>query len=240
MRRLLVPGLYSGTIPKRYAKLRAAENDARLSGRWRGVHKHLRALQDMELYVNRFVQREFAWFLSAGSFANGSPIQVGRVQLTTNRIAVEVNLGEPTPTPLSIQFDAREGKLLAGMTNSEAVDRLSPRQRDALAVAILGLYKAAGIDLVRQEIETQLPRTVFAYDVDEQGLVVSLEESPETEIHYPLDADRGGWRPRRPAEPRRRRCPSLDRSRLLFGEIRVPWERWVEAWETFEEPRDRE
>jgi hypothetical protein len=237
VRRLLVPGLYSGTIPKRYAKLRAAENDARLSGRWTGVHKHLRAIQGLELYVSRFVQREFAWFLGAGGFANGSSIQVKKVQLLTNRIAVEVSLGDTAPTPLSIQFDARKGRLLAGMTNSEAVDRLSPRQREALAVAILGLYKAAGIDLVRQEIEAQLPRTIFAYDVDEQGLVVSLEESPETEIHYPLDVDRemtpsvtGGTAP--PT------MPVLDRSRLLFGEIRVPWERWVEVWETLQSPKE--
>jgi hypothetical protein len=237
VRRLLVPGLYSGTIPKRYAKLRAAENDARLSGRWTGVHKHLRVLQGLELYVGRFVQREFAWFLGAGGFADGSSIQVKKVQLLTNRIAVEVSLGDTAPTPLSIQFDARKGRLLAGMTNSEAVDRLSPRQREALAVAILGLYKAAGIDLVRQEIETQLPRTIFAYDVDEQGLVVSLEESPETEIHYPLDEDRemtpsvtGGTAPTT--------MPVLDRSRLLFGEIRVPWERWVEVWETLQSPKD--
>ncbi|MHB8898580.1 MAG: hypothetical protein ACYC6Y_07520 [Thermoguttaceae bacterium] len=237
VRRLLLPGLHSGTIPKRYAKLRGAEEEARVSGDWAGVHKHLRVLEELELCVSRLVQREFLWFLAEGGFGDGLLAETAQVQLTTNRIAVEVQLGPAGPAPLLIQFDAREGRLLAGATGAETVKRLAPAERDALAVALLGFYKAAGIDLVRQEIEAQLPLTVLAYDVDEHGLVFSQEESPDVEIRYPLEVDRDSlpgvvvipWWGTTGAESSA--LLLLDRSRLLFGRVHVPWERWVEAWE---------
>ena len=40
-----------------------------ISGDWTGVHKHLRAFEELEHSVSRFVEREFVWFLSEGGFA---------------------------------------------------------------------------------------------------------------------------------------------------------------------------
>ncbi len=244
VRRLLLPGLHSGTIPKRYARLRAADKETRDSGNWTGVHKQLRAFEELQLCVSRFVEREFVWFLGEGGFADSSGIQAGAIHLTTNRISVEVNLGETIPAPLAMQIDAREGRLLANITAPEALERLSPVERDTLAVALLGLYKAAGIDLVRREIESQLPRTIFAYDLDDQGLVFSLADSPDVEIHYPLDADRelppGPVLTPWSADLRATltALPLVDRSRLLFGEIRIPWQRWVDAWQALNRSKD--
>ncbi len=244
VRRLLLPGLHSGTIPKRFARLRAAGEKARVSGDWTGVHKQLRVFEELELCVRRFVEREFVWFLVEGGFTSPRAIQVGSIQLTTNRIALEVKFEDTTEAPLVIEIDAREGRLLAKIASAGAIERLSPVERDTLAVALLGLYKAAGIDLVRREIESQLPRTVFAYDVDEQGVVLFLANSPDVEIRYWLDTGRE----RTPAtmltpwsadeRVSLTALPLLDRSRLVFGEIRISWRQWVEAWQALHDSKD--
>ena len=44
MARLLRPGFHSGTLPKRFAKLRRAERKAREKGKWQAVRKHLQAI----------------------------------------------------------------------------------------------------------------------------------------------------------------------------------------------------
>ena len=56
MIRLLKPGIHSGTLPKRYAKLRRAERHARANGNWKGLRKHLQALDRVELSIRRYAE----------------------------------------------------------------------------------------------------------------------------------------------------------------------------------------
>ena len=72
MLRLLRPGFHSGTIPKRFAKLRRAERKAREKGDWKAARKHLEVLHHVQRDVRRFVEREFAaWFAESRSLARG-------------------------------------------------------------------------------------------------------------------------------------------------------------------------
>ena len=60
MGRLLRPGFHSGTLPKRYAKLRRAERHARAGGNWRaGAQAPAGPARASRLSIRRCVEREF-------------------------------------------------------------------------------------------------------------------------------------------------------------------------------------
>ncbi|NUQ62048.1 MAG: hypothetical protein HUU20_06150 [Pirellulales bacterium] len=238
VRRLLVWGLHSGTIPKRYAKLRRAQIDTRSDRRRRQVRKHLHALRGMETDVRRFVERELVWLLNEAECYRDRPVRMGSVQLTPNRIRAELRDSDGAGGILNMTLHTGDRWLLAGVNGAEAIEERSPAQVEALAAAVLGLYKAAGIDLAHQEIELQLPSPTCLYEADERGLVVWPEETLDTEVHYDLDNG--------PAVPRDRdgtalpSWPPLDRSRLLLKENPVAWERWVAVWTALGDGAERD
>jgi hypothetical protein len=109
------------------------------------------------------------------------------------------------------------------------VDRLLPHQRQVLATAILGLYKAAGIDLARQQIESEFPPPVPWCDVSAKGLVVWPDDRREVEVVY--DLHEGPWvAPQAVCGLSPRRLPTVERWRLVFGAVPIAWDRWVEVW----------
>jgi hypothetical protein len=92
MTRLLRPGIHSGTIPKRFAKLRRAERKA-LGGADPGAaRKHREALHHVEIYLRRYIEREFlAWFEEKAIWTEQTA-KVGEVYLTTSEAAIEVEV----------------------------------------------------------------------------------------------------------------------------------------------------
>ena len=61
------------------------------------------------------------------------------------------------------------------------------RVNPVLATAIIGLYKSAGVDLVRQQIEGQFTPPVPWYDVSTAGLVIWPDGEEDVEVLYDLD-----------------------------------------------------
>ena len=132
--------------------------------------------------------------------------------------------------PLRIAIDAESGWLLAGVSSPGWAERLPPHQRQMLTTALLGLYKTAGVDLVRQQIESEFPPPVPQYDVSAEGLVLWPDEKEDVEVLY--DLHEGPWiAPQSVRGLARRRLPTVERQRILFSEVPVAWQRWVEAWE---------
>ena len=98
-----------------------------------------------------------------------------------------------------------------------------------LVTAILGLYKTAGIDLVRQQIESEFPPPVPWYDVSAEGLVLWPDDRRDVEVLY--DLHESPWiAPRAIRGLSRRRLPTVERRRFLFAEVPLDWSRWVEVW----------
>ncbi len=155
--RLLKPGFHSGTLPKRFAKLRRAERRARAGGSWRAVQKHLLAIRRVELSVRRFVEREFLELFAECNGWQAPPVALGSVRLATN--CVRLSLGCPGLADGSLQMtlDVQSGWLLADSAGSAWIDRLTPWQRQTLTNAIVGLYKTAGVELVWQQITGEFP-----------------------------------------------------------------------------------
>ena len=229
MTRLLKPGLHSGALPKRYAKLRHAERQARSKGNWKAVRKHLQALYRIEVAMGRYVQREFLeLFVQSGGWQIAPPV-VGEIRLGANRIQIALECPGVSARPLWIAFDMKAGWLVAGTCGASWADELSPPQWRVLLTALVGLYQTAGVELVRQQIESAFSLPPPAYDFCPQGLVAWPDVSLRAEMLYDL---RDGT----PVTPQvvsglpSRILPTLERERLRFSDLRIGWQQWVDAW----------
>ncbi|MBU4271305.1 MAG: hypothetical protein KKA28_05525 [Planctomycetes bacterium] len=246
MSRLLKPGFHSGTLSKRYAKLRRAERRARAGGSWRAAHRHARAIRHAELSIRRWVQREFLELFAQSKSWPAARIIIDEIRLGTNCVRLTLGSADDAEAPLKLVFEAKSGRLLAGVTASGWIDRLPPDGRRVLAAALIGLYKSAGVEMVRQQIEGEFhvsvplaepvrvplaePVPPLCYDVTAEGLVVWPDDLSDVEVFY--DLREGPWiAPQSVRGLPRRRMPTIERRRIIFDEVPVDWDRWVEAWE---------
>ncbi len=107
--RLLRPGLHSGTIPKRFAKLRRAERKAALAGGDpRTVRKHRELLHHVEISLRRYIEREFiAWFKEGRGWPLPPP-QVEDIHLGHQRDPYRVGAARcQGPAGLGLRTDRR-------------------------------------------------------------------------------------------------------------------------------------
>jgi hypothetical protein len=230
--RLLRPGLHSGTLPKLHAKLRKAERRASRNSRAaEAVRAHKATLHHLASNVRHFFEREFLALLNASTFWRDAPLSLGAVELWSNRIRAEVFCPALGTASVWLMFEERSGRLLAGTTGPGWLPRLSPEQRGALATALAGIYKLAGVDLVRQQVEALLPTSVSSYDVMDEGLWVSHGSDFNAEAVYPLDGEEDQVAARVTAGAFPEPLPPLPVVPLLFDRVEVPWEWWVGAWE---------
>ncbi len=230
--RLLRPGLHSGTLPKLHAKLRRAERRAPRNARAaEAVRVHRATLHHLAINVRHFFEREFLALLNSSTYWRAAPLSLGAVELWSNRIRAEVFCPALGAAPVWLMFEERSGRLLAGATGPGWLPRLSAEQRGALVTALAGLYKLAGVDLVRQQIEASLPPIVSCYDVIDEGLWVSHGSDFDAEAVYPLGAEGDRIEARVTTGTFPEPLPPLPVVPLLFDRVELPWEWWVEAWE---------
>ena len=229
MIRLLRPGFHSGTVPKRYAKLRRAERHARAGGDWGAVRKHLLALHSVELSIRRFVDREFLELLRESKCWQAPTVTLEQIRLSTNCVQLSLGCAEMAGGPLQVAIDSQSGWLVAGTRGPAWIDRLAAQQRQVLVTAILGLYKAAGIELIRQQIEAEFSPPAPWYDVSPAGLTVWPDQQQDVEVLY--DLHETPWVAAQAVRGlSRRRLPTVERWRLVFAAVPIEWSRWVEVW----------
>jgi hypothetical protein len=231
MVRLLRPGFHSGTLPKRFARLRRADRKARESGNWNAVRKHLRVIEHVEKDVRRYVERGLLALLAECPVMESLCLVVGGVELGSNRVRVVLecpSLGEP----LVIGWEIEAGWLLAGINRPEWLERLDASQRRILANGLTGMYKTSRVDLVRQRIRDLLP-AAGVYRMSETSLLVSPTASCDVEVKYPMEGD-GALVPLDP--PAFDSLPVLPRADVLFGCTNIRWEDWCVAWDLSLDP----
>ena len=142
--RFLRPGFHSGTLPKRFARLRRALR----VGREPAILKHREALHHVEESVRQLVEREFAGLLHENLLLRNWSIGPGSIHLATNRIRIEVLARERDSASLWIDLEERSGVLFAGISQTGWLEELNSEQRRALADAVAGLYRISGIERV--------------------------------------------------------------------------------------------
>ena len=146
--RLLRPGFYSGTIPKRFAKLRRAERKALRGGDPGMARKHREALHHVEVDLQRYIEREFtAWFVADGGWADPRP-QVGEIHLATNDASVEVLMPGVVDSPLVMGFQVVNGRLRLDLSGKVGGGHSPVAARRVFRLAVINLLKTGGIEVL--------------------------------------------------------------------------------------------
>ena len=248
--RLLCPGFHSGTIPRLFARRRRA---ARQAARDHQVNKEARFTEKLNHEaesLQHFVERDLIGVLRESRTFRGIKLQVGRVELSTNRVLVTILNSEHPENPIELIFAEQSGWLIAGIARQGWLDDLTDEDRAVFRAALAGLYELGAVDLVREQIDSQLiapplpvdgsvqrtrrPETTsraHPYDISTAGLVVWPHRHYEAEIHYSL-GDEATIVPRPRSLARAAGLSPIPRSAILFNEHPLSRDDWQAYWET--------
>ena len=146
MPRLLRPGFHSGTIPKSFAKLRHAERKA-LGGADPGAaRKQREALHHVEIYLRRYVEREFAaWFVENCGWT-GPPPRVGEVHLATSDAAIELAFPQPVEGPVIMKFRLANGEVQIELSGRLCTEALPSTSREVFRLTLINVLKTANAE----------------------------------------------------------------------------------------------
>lgn len=223
MNGLLVVGFHSGTLPKLFAKLRRA---AKRGGT--KVNEYRAKLHEVEHALETFVERELVGLLRESKRWGAGELVVHAIKVGSNRIRIGIACAEVAPEVAWIHFEQQSGLLVASVATPGFVDVLPDGPRATFETALAGLYKRAGVDVVREQVESLLERGT-PYDIADAGLVVWPGDGYESEVVYDLAATgtlHGEVRGvALPATPR-----TLDANQLLFKRQDIAWTAWVAAF----------
>ena len=234
MAQLLKPGFHSGTVPKLFAKIRRAERKKLQTGHGKALRKQLAHLHSVEEEVRHFVDRDFLALLAQSRSMGGMPLAIGELIPNVKRFLVEVVRPGRGGPGLWLAFEEHSGWLVAGIVDPGWLAELPPGARGTFVSALVGLYKMAGVQLIREPIIDALGPDFPDYDLRQEGLVVWPTKGSPTEILYLLRPVPGA-----PplvtidakGQPALTDPPQLDSHRLLFSNAVVGWKGWVELWE---------
>jgi hypothetical protein len=225
MLRLLRPGFHSGTIPRLFGKLRRAER----RGKRKAARKLRETMHEVAESIRHFVDREFLDVLRESRGWHHAQIGTRSIHLATNRIRVELCHPEEVDNSLWLEFAERSGWLVGRIMRPGWLCEVPSDQREVLELALAGFYKLAGVTVVAEQLYKEMG-LVLAYSLTCQGLAVWSRDEDDAEAFYDLRngamttarVTRGSF-----AAP----LPVLDVRRVLFANVPITWEQWVEAWE---------
>jgi hypothetical protein len=229
--RLMKPGFHSGTLPKLFSRLRRADRKRHGEEHSLARSKYLDQLHHVHVAVGHFVERELLGILNNSPIWDVTGVSVGRVRLASNNIRIELECSEFTDGPLELVFEEQSGWLVANAFRTGWVHRLSNEQRNVLLTAIVGFYRLAGVDLVREQIAASFAPRTIPYDVDEEGLLVWPDGKYVDEAIYNL-RHHLTVRPYPRAVVRTHDLPSLPVEHLIFSRTSLAWTDWSRHWET--------
>ena len=238
VRGLLHRGFHSGTLPRLYARLRAAEREAARTDNWRDVRAYRQSLGEVEEAVRRFVARELVAVLNPATGSpgwGGPPLAVGEVHLGTNRVRVELVAGG-TKEPAVLEWEDRSEWLVGGWAETGFLADLPPGPATEFENALAYLHRRAGADIVREQVLAALPNGA-EFDVGPSGLLVwygPRESVPP--VLYNLSDPADELRPLTPTGRRPAPGPAVEARRLVFGRLDLTWAEWVSVWAAPTEP----
>ncbi|HXD87292.1 MAG TPA: hypothetical protein VN641_12425 [Urbifossiella sp.] len=233
---LLQWGFHSGTVPKLFARLRAAERQAAQTDNWRDARTYRAALRGVEEAVQRFVARDFTEVLnSPESTWDGPRLKVGAVVLGTNRIRVELvpmsrDAAINAQVPAWLEWESRSSWLVARWAEPGFLASLSPEQARVFENALAYLYKRAGVEVVREQMRAELPRDAEDFEIGADGLLVWYGSRESAPLLYDLGDPVEELRPRIPGQRQPTQGPTLAADRVIFDRIRLTWPQWMEVW----------
>jgi hypothetical protein len=208
MLQLLKPGFHSGTLPKLFAQLRRAERAAHEAGAWRAPRAVRQRLCAVEEAVRRFVERDVLALLQLSPEWHKKPLSVGEVCLASNQVRIELRHAEYPSPPLRLAIAEHAGMLTARVEEPGWLARLTPAEATTLDQAVAGMYKLAGVDLVR-EPDGMPPQG----SPEATGIAPEIRTPP---VPPPAAAVNG--------------AVGLAEPVVLFRRVPLTWAQWVDWW----------
>jgi hypothetical protein len=228
---LLRPGFRSGTLAKLYTKLRSALRLETDPGHGYRSTRQLAHIDAVVLAVRRFVEREFCTLVAESKLLDGATISVGRLEPATNRFDLELWCSLVPERPLILRWEDLNGWLAARIVDPGWMTELPSDSRTQLNVALTGLYKLAGVDLVREQV---LSAAGFktepepALELEHEAVrLFSMHSAP---VVYPLRVEGLTITPVGTDGTPAVGSPVVAKNQLLFRETDVIWNEWVQQW----------
>src|SRR6185295_645546 len=232
MLQFVKPGFHSGTLPKVFAKLRRSGRKSLWTGNWKATGKHRDGLHRVEEHVRRFVDRELLALLAESPGWSAGLLATGEIKLATNYIELELYCPRLAEDSIWIRFEEKSGWLIVGTVTRGWLGLLTDRQLQTFANALVGFYKMAGVHIVREQIETRLFPSCSAYDLNEDGLVITAPNGSRR-----LYMLRDG-RPHTTGIGDNPILLATDKAApYVFAANPVTWRRWVTTWDLDQFPK---
>jgi len=143
MRRLLLPGFHSGTVPKLFGRLRRESPGVRARAE--------RLLHELSGDVAAFVDHDIVALVERTAAGEGLGLAVDDVQLASNRIRVAIRAAGRVGEPLVLDLVQRAGTIVSHVVQPGwlAAERGPPL--DALRLALAGYHRLAAADAADAE-----------------------------------------------------------------------------------------
>jgi hypothetical protein len=172
----------------------------------------------MKETMKHFIARDMVGLLNRSRAWQGDRVETGSIYLATNRVRFELIHSAHPGGPVEIEIEYSNGWMVARLRATGWLENVGDPQRRAFCLCLAGLYKGADVDLVREQLEAELPGPVCSIQFQLDGLRVWTDAHGEPR-DYRLDED-----PDNPAT-------AAEVERLVFARTPIRWEQWLQCWE---------
>ncbi len=228
--RLLRPGFHSGTLPKIFRKLRRLEQKDASLGRFTNRRSTREQLHHVEQSIQSFVERELISLLKKCDAWSNIPIRCSHVEASSNSFSIELACPTQGELPATICVQEQSGWILASTSQLGWLRSVTAEKRNSFLNALEGFYRKCGIELVREQVESNLTGK-DPYDVDSRGLIVWPRSRFDTEIVVDLKVD-GSIIPQPAKGATTVDLMPIQPERVVFSATHTDRKAWEKLWST--------
>ncbi len=226
--RLLRPGFHSGTLPKLFRRLRRLEHQEASFRRFSARRAAGDQLEHIEKAIRSFVERELISLLKSCLVWKDTGLRCGHIHAASNSFCVELECSRLGTPPVRLLFQEQSGWVAASVPESGWLRFAGPDQLKSLQNALQGFYRKSGIDMVREQLETNFIH-VHPYDITSLGLAIWPNGHFDKELTVDLSR-KGAVRPLPSVEAMAAGIFPTDREAVLFYESLTEWTHWQYLW----------
>lgn len=226
--RLLRPGFHSGTLPKLFRRLRRLEHQSASFKRFSARRAARGRLEHVETAIRSFVERDLVRLLELCPVWSETGLRCGHIHAASNSFSVDIKCSTLGETPVSLLFQEQSSWVVASIHETGWLRFASADQLRSFQNAIEGFYRKGGIDLVREQLETNFIHN-HPYDINAEGLAIW----PNGMFSYELQVDLNRTGPIRPvpsSEASAAGINSAEREAVVFSESQTHWVDWEALW----------
>ncbi|MCA9010324.1 MAG: hypothetical protein KDB01_11285, partial [Planctomycetaceae bacterium] len=226
--RLLRPGFHSGTLPKLFRRLRRLEHQEASFRRFSSRRAGRDQLEHVEKSIRSFVEREFISLLRTCLVWKDCDLQCGHIHAASNSFYVELECRRLGSGAVRLLFQEQSGWVVASVPDPGWLRFASSDQLKSFQNALQGFYRKSGIDMVREQLETNFIQT-HPYDINSEGFAIWPNGNFDKELIVDLSR-KGAVRPTPISAATSAGIFPTDRDAVLFNESNTQWTHWEYLW----------